>query len=323
MRLTSVVLCSISAVLVLWIGGGCRSNSATTACSFSASDKQGMDLNAAVRLQAEQDQYLNDVLRQALLGETESARAAAFLADAERGPAGLSTTLAAIRAAQNIVISNLRNAETIGFKATRSTMDADGKKVLTHFDMEQGSLENTNRPLDVAIEGQGFFRIRVKTGDSDAFAYTRNGNFFLNRDGFLVVGMGDGYELTPRIVLPVNATDISISQDGRLEYARPGQSLRIQAGRIKLFRFSRPDALKCFGGSIYVRAMESGEAIEGNPGENGLGTLLQSFLEGSNVDPVRERLCLMRLKQWHDAVVHAIALMPGPLAGGNVEKRDR
>src|SRR4029450_10888014 len=107
----------------------------------------------------------------------------------------------------------------------------------TQIDLEQGSMEDTHRPLDVAIEGDGFFRVKILESIGDGFGYTRNGNFFTNKDGELVLGMGDGYKLLPTIKLPPDARDISISQQGVVEYVRAGSTQKQKAGDLKISTF--------------------------------------------------------------------------------------
>src|SRR4029079_4241975 len=158
------------------------------------------------------------------------------------------TGLRALSQRIDVVANNLANAETTAFKrsrvnfedlfylqlkqpgATNSTGEASpagihggvGVKVAnTQLDLEQGSLEDTSRPLDVGIQGEGFFKVKVLDSIGDGFAYTRNGNFFQNNEGELVLGVGDGYKLEPPITLPNNATEITISQTGLVEFKQP------------------------------------------------------------------------------------------------------
>jgi flagellar basal-body rod protein FlgG len=167
----------------------------------------------------------------------------------------------------------------------------------TQLDLEQGSPENTNRPLDVAIQGEGFFRVKILEGIGDGLGYTRNGNFFVNNKGQLVVGMGDGFLVQPEIRIPQDATGISISEEGMITYLRPGQVNKQSAGQLRLSNFVNPQGLKLLGGSIYVATESSGPAIENNAGENGAGKILQGYLESSNVDPVRELVTLIKTQR--------------------------
>ncbi len=224
----------------------------------------------------------------------------------------------------DVVANNLANAETTAFKRSRAnfedlmylTLKQPGTSTAageispagifvglgvrisnTQLDLEQGSLERTDRPLDVGIEGQGFFKVKVMDTVGDGTAYTRNGNFFVNNDGELVLGMGDGYKVIPPINVPPDATDVSISQDGNVEVMRAGQQNPTNVGQLRLTNFVNPQGLKLMGGSLYVETAASGDPIEGNPGENGTGTVLQGFLEASNVDPVKEVVTLIKTQR--------------------------
>jgi flagellar basal-body rod protein FlgG len=234
------------------------------------------------------------------------------------------TGLRALSTRIDVVANNLANAETTAFKRSRvnfedlmyltlkepgannnanepspaGTFVGLGVKISnTQLDLEQGSMENTNRQLDVAVEGDGFFRVKILDSIGDGFGYTRNGAFFRNRDGELVLGMGDGYKLVPKINLPEDARDISISREGIIEYIRAGTLQKQRAGQLKVSTFVNPQGLKLLGGSIYVQTEASGEPTDSNPGENGAGTVLQGFLEGSNVDPVKELITLIKTQR--------------------------
>jgi flagellar basal-body rod protein FlgG len=167
----------------------------------------------------------------------------------------------------------------------------------TQLDLEQGSLERTDRPLDVGLQGAGFFKVKVMDTIGDGTAYTRNGNFFVNNDGELVLGMGDGHKVIPAITIPPDATDVSISQDGNISVIRAGQQDPTNVGQLELTTFVNPQGLKLMGGSLYQETNASGEPITGNPGENGTGTILQGFLETSNVDPVKELVTLIKTQR--------------------------
>jgi flagellar basal-body rod protein FlgG len=109
--------------------------------------------------------------------------------------------------------------------------------------------------------------------------------------------MGDGYKLIPAVNIPPDATDISISQDGNISVIRAGQQDPTNVGQLELTTFVNPQGLKLLGGSLYQATNASGDPIEGNPGENGTGTILQGFLETSNVDPVKELVTLIKTQR--------------------------
>jgi flagellar basal-body rod protein FlgG len=167
----------------------------------------------------------------------------------------------------------------------------------TQLDMEQGPLENTGRTLDVAIQGNGFFRVKLPAGVSDGFGYTRNGAFNTNSNGDLVVAIGDGYRVDPPITIPPNATNISIGTDGVISYKSPGTTTTVKAGQLQVYQFVNPQGLSIVGGSIYHTTDSSGPAVQSNPGEDGAGQTLMGFLEGSNVDPVKELVTLIKTQR--------------------------
>jgi flagellar basal-body rod protein FlgG len=234
------------------------------------------------------------------------------------------TGLRALSTRIDVIANNLANAETGAFKRSRvnfedlmyltlkepGTTNAAGdvspagtfvglgvKISNTQLDLEQGSLENTGSPFDVAIEGQGFFRIRILDSVGDGTGYTRNGHFFLNRDGELVVGSRDGYRLEPSITIPPTAKDVSISTTGLIEYMQPGSNARQSAGQLQLTTFINPQGLKTLGGNVFIQTPASGEPITANAGRDGAGQIVQGFLEGSNVDPVKELVTLIKTQR--------------------------
>src|SRR3954469_625953 len=167
----------------------------------------------------------------------------------------------------------------------------------TQLDLEQGSLESTNRQLDVGIQGQGFFKIKIMDSVGNGIGYTRNGNFFVNNKGEMVLGMGDGYKLIPPIIIPANTTDISIATDGTVNIIKANSTTKQKAGQLTLSQFVNPQGLNLLGGSIYTETDASGPAVETKPGQGGTGTILQGFLEGSNVDPVKELVTLIKTQR--------------------------
>lgn len=234
------------------------------------------------------------------------------------------TGLRALSTRIDVVANNLANAETNAFKRSRVNFEdlmylavrepgapnavgdpspaglyiGLGVKVSnTQLDTEQGPMESTGRPLDAAIQGNGFFRVRIQDGVGDGFGYTRNGAFFTNSDGDIVLGLGDGYRLDPPINLPPGATDVSIGQDGNVTYKTAGNASPQNAGQMQLFQFVNPQGLDQLGGSIYQTTDASGEAVQSNPGQDGAGLILQGFLEGSNVDPVKELVTLIKTQR--------------------------
>jgi flagellar basal-body rod protein FlgG len=155
----------------------------------------------------------------------------------------------------------------------------------------QGALQNTDIPTDVAIQGEGFFRIQMYDG---SWAYTRNGNFKVDETGRLVTS--NGYWVLPDIVMPENflPNTITVTQDGRVSVVVPQiDDEPIQIGQMELYRFPNPVGLTAIGENLFKVTNASGEAIPGRPGFEGMGTLAHQFLEMSNVAVVREMVDLI------------------------------
>jgi flagellar basal-body rod protein FlgG len=146
-----------------------------------------------------------------------------------------------------------------------------------------GDLQQTQNELDVAIEGEGYFQVREPNGDT---AYTRAGNFRRNADGGLVTV--DGYLVQPEITIPADATNVTIAADGTVSVVRPGQTTAEEIGTLQLARFPNPAGLRAIGRNLEMPTDSSGDATTGTPGEDGLGTLAQGFIEMSNVNLVEE-----------------------------------
>jgi len=234
------------------------------------------------------------------------------------------TGLRALSTRIDVVANNLANAETTAFKRSRAnfedlmyltlkqpgTASASGdispagifvglgvRISNTQLDLEQGSMESTNAPWDVAIQGNGFFRVKVNDSVGDGTAYTRNGSFFVNQEGELILGMGDGYKLVPPISVPTGATQVSVSQDGIISVLAAGSETPVQVGQLQISQFVNPQGLNLLGGSLYQETESSGGPITTNPGESGAGDLLQGYLESSNVDPVKELVTLIKTQR--------------------------
>lgn len=147
----------------------------------------------------------------------------------------------------------------------------------------QGNLEQTGRNLDVAIEGEGYFQVSTPSGDT---AYTRDGSFNVSDQGTLVTQ--DGYAVVPNIKVPQDATGLTISRTGEVTATRGASTNTVDLGRIELATFANPSGLFANGQNLFTATPASGDAVTGYPGENGIGTLLQGNLEGSNVQVVQE-----------------------------------
>jgi flagellar basal-body rod protein FlgG len=147
----------------------------------------------------------------------------------------------------------------------------------------EGNLRATSGRFDLAIEGDGFFRVTLPDGSQ---AYTRDGSFTIDQNGTMVTAAG--YSLDPQITIPQDATEVTIATDGTVSVKQAGQTQASQVGQITLSHFINPCGLNHLGRNIMQPTLASGDAIEGNPGADGLGTLAQGFLEVSNVDIAEE-----------------------------------
>jgi flagellar basal-body rod protein FlgG len=222
------------------------------------------------------------------------------------------------------IAHNLANANTAGYKARRAqfqdllyqTMIQPGssatqqsvvptglqlglgtRAVSNEIVFTQGSFSQTNNPLDVVIEGKGFFQVRTQNGE---LAYTRAGAFHLNRDGNIVTSNGD--LLDPQITIPPDAQAISIGSDGTVSYTQAGQTATQLAGQIQLANFANPAGLNSLGGNLYSPTDASGDAQIGNPGgQEGMGALLQGYVEQSNVSVVEEFISLVVSQRAYEA----------------------
>ena len=221
--------------------------------------------------------------------------------------------------------NNLANVNTTGFKAKKmnfadliyDTVSRPGatagngqirpigleigsgvRAVGTTSIYSQGTPTETEIATHMAIEGDGFFRI-TRNGQ---IAYTRDGTFTRNDQGLLV--NGDGYQLDPAITIPQLASNISISQNGQVSYLVDGTATN--GGQIQLARFANPEGLQNIGNNLYLLTEASGGELAGNPGDDGLGTLRQGYIEGSNVEVVAELVSLITAQRAYEINSRAI-----------------
>ena len=148
---------------------------------------------------------------------------------------------------------------------------------------EQGNLEATDNTFDLAVQGKGFFQITLPTGET---AYTRDGTFQLDATGNIVTH--DGFRLQPGITIPNNAIDVTINQSGEALVKIEGQVAFSNVGRIQVATFPNEAGLHAKGDNLLTETPASGAPIVGNPGAIGFGSILQGFLETSNVNAVEE-----------------------------------
>ena len=163
--------------------------------------------------------------------------------------------------------------------------------------LTQGTFSQTDNPLDVAIQGNGFFQVRLTTCN---LAYTRDGSFQMDKNGILVDSSGNPLE--PQITIPANAQSVTIAPDGTVSYLTPGQANAQQAGQIQLAAFQNPAGLTSIGKNLYQPTDASGDATVAAPGgTEGLGTLMQGYTEQSNVSIVDEFINLIVAQRAYEA----------------------
>ena len=211
----------------------------------------------------------------------------------------------------DVIANNIANANTTGFKAGRATfqdliyqslrregavtgeggstrpVSVDiGLGVQTAGVMRlntQGGLIETGNPLDMAIDGRGYFVIERPDGTN---AYTRAGNFTLSPEGEVVTL--DGFRVLPEIVVPDNTTEIEVTADGTIQAYVGDETATQELGRVTLATFVNDAGLKPIGNNLLIETAASGEVTISEPGEEGIGLIIHKYLEGSNVDPVKQ-----------------------------------
>jgi len=234
-----------------------------------------------------------------------------------------STGMLSMQTQIDTTANNIANVNTIGFKKGRAefadlmyhvmeyagTATSDVTQSPTGIEVglgarptainkifSEGALKQTDNQLDIAITGKGFFKLELPDGTE---VYTRNGAFKVDRNGTIV--NSDGYKLIPEIVVPEDATNISIGVDGTVSVIQAGQTQATQIGQINTTNFINPAGLHSMGDNLYVETDASGQPVEGTPGVNGLGVLRQGFTELSNVQLVVELTDLITGQRAYDA----------------------
>jgi flagellar basal-body rod protein FlgG len=234
------------------------------------------------------------------------------------------TGLSALSTSLDVTANNLANANTTAFKSSRVNFEdlyyqelaqpgiPSGNSGVrptglyvglgvqaagTQLDFSQGGTETTSNPYDLLIEGDGFFEIELPDDFAEGRGFTRAGNFTLNQNGELVMAGSSGFRLKADIVVPPEATEVSIGLDGTVTATVPPSTTPTELGQITLTRFINPAGLQSQGNNIYTQTEASGDPIEANPGEAGTGFLRQGALEASNVDPVTELVTLIKTQR--------------------------
>jgi len=243
------------------------------------------------------------------------------------------------------ISNNLSNVNTTGFKknrpdfedllyqtirtagtpATEETLVPVGVQVghgvkvaATQKLFTQGALKNTGNIGDVAIEGEGFFRVLLYDG---TYGYTRDGSFKIDSNGQLVTS--NGYRLMPEVILPDGfiRDTLSVSQDGRITVKVPGNDIPVDVGQLELYRFVNPAGLQAIGQNLFKVSSASGDPIAGRPGFEGMGKTLHKFLEMSNVDVVGEMVNMIVAQRAYEMNSKAIQTSDTMLGIANNLKR--
>jgi flagellar basal-body rod protein FlgG len=243
------------------------------------------------------------------------------------------------------IANNLSNVNTTGFKqnradfedllyqtqrvagtpATEVTVVPTGiqvghgvRQAATQKIFTQGSLQSTGNVGDLAIEGEGFFRVLLFDG---TFGYTRDGSFKIDSNGQVV--NSNGYRFMPEIVLPegFRRDTLTVSQDGRVSVKVAGSDDNIDVGQIEIYRFINPTGLSAIGENLLKVTNASGEPIAGRPGFDGMGRTIQKFLEMSNVSVVQEMVNMIVAQRAYELNSRAIQTSDTMLGIANGLKR--
>lgn len=223
----------------------------------------------------------------------------------------------------DVISNNIANMNTTAFKRQRAEFQdllyqqvtrpgaatgADGTKVPTGIQLgagvrtggvyrivEQGALTQTGNRYDLAIDGMGYFQVRMPDG---AIAYTRAGSFQLSDQGELVTT--DGYPVEPGITVPQGAVDVAVSKTGQVQVKMPGEAELQTVGQLELANFMNESGLEAAGSNLFLETAASGQPTVAAAGEPGFGLLNQGFIEGSNVNPVSEITALITAQRAYE-----------------------
>ena len=232
------------------------------------------------------------------------------------------TGLAAQDTALKTISNNLANVNTNGFKRDRAVFQdllyqiktqpggqssqnseipsglqlGTGVRVVgTQKVFSEGNLEVTEQPLDIAVNGRGFFQVLLPDG---TISYTRDGQFHLDSEGNVVTG--NGYALEPAITIPDNSTNLTISTDGIVSVTVAGNASPTEIGNLTLVDFINPAGLEAIGNNLFLQTGSSGDPQEGTPGIDGLGTTEQGMIETSNVEIVEEMVNMITTQRAYE-----------------------
>src|SRR5664279_22443 len=228
----------------------------------------------------------------------------------------------------DVISNNLANVSTNGFKRSRAvfedllyqTLRQPGAQssqqtqlpsgfqigtgvtpVATVKIFTQGNLQQTGNPLDVAIQGNGFFQVLQPDGST---AYTRDGAFQVDNTGALVTS--SGYHVQPAVTIPANALSITVGQDGTVSVVMAGSAKPSQVGTLQLVSFVNPTGLQSAGENLYLETAYSGSPNSNTPGTNGLGRLSSGYVETSNVNVVEEMVNMIQTQRTYEINSKAI-----------------
>ncbi len=239
------------------------------------------------------------------------------------------TGLEAQQMRMSVISNNLANVNTTGFKRDRAVFEdllyenltqvgaqssesteipsglmlgTGVRMVATQKLHSQGSLNTTDNPMDMAVQGRGFFEVLLPDG---SLAYTRDGAFQINSTGEMVTS--SGYQMQPGIVVPDGAQSMTIGRDGTVSVTFAGQAAPTQIGTVQLVDFVNPSGLQPRGENLFLETQASGSKVSGSPGLNGLGTLVQGALETSNVNVVEELVSMIETQRAYEMNSKAIS----------------
>lgn len=184
---------------------------------------------------------------------------------------------------------------------TGITMGTGVRLAATEKLFTQGAIQNTQQPLDIAIEGRGFFTILMPDG---TLSYTRDGTFTTSSTGQIVTS--NGYPLQPSLTIPPQTTNITIGNDGTVSVTVAPATTPTVLGTIQLTDFINPSGLQPIGQNLYTETAASGAPITDNPGNSGLGTVLQGSLEASNVNVVEQLVDMIQAQRAYEVTAKCI-----------------
>lgn len=240
------------------------------------------------------------------------------------------TGLDAQQTNMDVVSNNLANVSTNGFKRSRAvfedllyqTLRQPGaqssqqtqvpsglqlgtgvRPVATERIHMQGNLQKTENPLDIAVNGKGFFQVLMPDGST---GYTRDGSFQVDSQGQVVTA--SGYPVQPALTIPVDAVTVTVARDGTVSVVQSGATAPTQVGSLQLANFINPAGLQSVGENLYAETAASGAPAANTPGTNGLGVLNQGYVETSNVNVVEEMVNMIQTQRAYEINSKAVTV---------------